>query len=133
MAKRVDWDFIKLCVVVVLFFCTCTVKCQEKKDLPHGTKHTDTIEQQDEMRFMFITVTDKTNNQIIFYRNGTKQIEVSFLFIDEETIIKDGGAKPPYKYTGCWAALICLKHAYIYWLERVPCTDKTGSFYFKGG
>lgn len=78
---------------------------------------------------MFVTVTDKNGNTVYFYRTGKKVVEVSMLFWDEQSVLKDGDAKTPFK--GCYAALICLKHAYIYWLQRQPCSDSTGSFYFK--
>ena len=97
----------------------------------HSQKHTETIEQQDEIRFMFITVTDKNGDTVYFYREGKKQVEVSMLFWDEQSVLRDKDVTKDYKFKGCYAALICLKHAYIYWLERQPCSDKTGSFYFK--
>lgn len=119
--------------IALLIFLLCVgssfVRCQTQQKKLHSQEHKDTIEQQEEIRFMFITVTAKEDNKIIFYRQGAKLIEASFLFIDKQTVLKDPAAKT-FQFTGCFGALICLKHAYIYWLQRMPCTDNTGSFYF---
>lgn len=125
-----------LALNLILWVSVALVYCQEAKPTPkrevvHSQKHKETIEQQDEIRFMFITVTDKNADQILFYRTGAKEVQVSFLFWDEQSVYKDPNAKAPYQFKGCFAALICLKHAYIYWLQRQPCSDDTGSFYFK--
>lgn len=118
--------------ILMALFCLCAAvasHCQTKE--LHSKQHTETIEQQEEIRMMFINVSDKSDDKIVFYRTGKKVIEVSFLFTDEQSIFKDPDAKPPYQYKGCFIALICLKHAYVYWLQRQPCSDSTGSFYFK--
>lgn len=136
LARGFIWWLIRILLVlnIILGYAIYQVCCQTPTPTPkvlHSKQHKDTIEQQDEIRFMFITVTDKKDDMILFYRNGKKLIEVSFLFYDEQTIFKTGDAKPPYTYTGCFAALICLKHSYIYWLQRQPCSEETGSFFFK--
>lgn len=122
-------------VLLLILFAAGITKCQEakaslKKEL-HTQAHKETIEQQEEVRFMFVTVTGQNADQVLFYRTGKHKVEVSFLFFDEQSVFKDPDAKPPYQFKGCFAALICLKHAYIYWLQRQPCSDSTSSFYFK--
>lgn len=121
-----------LALNLILWTMILSAYCQEKTEV-HSQKHTETIEQQDEIRFMFVTVTDKNGDTVYFYREGKKQVEVSALFWDEQSVLRDPNASKPYKFKGCYAALICLKHAYIYWLERQPCSNLTGSFYFKAG
>lgn len=116
--------------LALLIFLLCVgssfVKCQIKEPL-HSTLHKDTIQQQDEIRFMFVTVTEKNGNLVYFYRDSGKLVEVSYMFWDEQSVIKDS-AKEQFK--GCYGVLYCLQHKYIYWLQRMPCTDSKGSFYF---
>ena len=128
------WLIIVLATLTIIVWSVAIVRCQTPTPTPkvlHPQLHKDTIEQQDEIRFMFITVTDKNGDTIYFYRNGKNTVEVSMLFWDEYSIYKDADAKAPYQFKGCFAALICLKHAYIYWLQRQPCSDSTNGFYFK--
>jgi hypothetical protein len=134
--KELVKGFIRWLIIVLLvlnalvYWGIISAHCQEKNEV-HSQKHTETIEQQDEIRFMFITVTDKNGDIVFYYRESKKQIEISMLFWDEQSVLRDPNASRPYKFKGCYAALICLKHLYIYWLERQPCSDLTGSFYFK--
>lgn len=128
--NRIGAGFYWPVILALILFATGVVQCQSPTAL-HLTQHKDSIEQQEEIRLMFITVTGKKDDTVLFYRTGKQLVEVSFLFYDAKTIFKTGDAKPPYNYTGCFAALICLKHAYIYWLQRQPCDESGNSFYFK--
>ncbi len=127
MRERLKSSVWTAILMFVIGLCaTLASYCQE-----HSKEHKETIEQQDEIRMMFVTVSDKLEDKVLYYRTGAKLIEVSFLFWDKQSVFKDPDAKPPFKFKGCFIALICLKHSYIYWLQRQPCSEDGGSFYFK--
>lgn len=125
MKSQNDDRYLMWLAFLAILVLASFVKCQ------HQTKHTDTIEQQDEIRMMFVTVTEKKEDLVFFYRSGKRTIEVSMFFWDEQSVYKDKDAKPPYQFKGCFIALLCLKHSYLYWLQRSPCSDDTKGFYFK--
>ena len=126
MRERLKSSVWAAIIMLVIGLCaTLASYCQD-----HPKQHTETIEQQDEIRFMFVTVTDKMDDKVLYYRTGSKLIEISFLFWDKHSVYKDPDVKKPYLFKGCFMALTCQKHLYIYWLQRTQCSENTGSFYF---
>ena len=132
--NRTDLGILWPIVIALILFATGVVNCQEKtpnKEPLHVTKHTGQIEQEDKVRLMTVTVTDKNGNLVYLYRDVGKVIEVTYLFWDEDSIVKTGDAKPPFIFKGCFLMAYCEEHKYIYWLQRTNCTKEKGPFVFK--
>lgn len=130
-------DIIKAGVVMIILIILTAwdVKCQApsptpRKEPAHATQHKDQVQQEDEIRMMTVNVTDKNGNLVYLYRENGKVVEVTYLFWDEHSIIKDPDAKPPYQFKGCYLMLYCLQHKYIYWLQRAKCVPNGGGFFF---
>lgn len=122
-------------IIMLIFLGMIEVHCQKKEDPLHVTQHTGQIEQEDEIRIMTVTVTEKNGDLVYLYRDTGKLIEVTYLFWDKYSVIKTDEAKPPYTFKGCFLMAYCLKHKYIYWLQRTNCTKELRPFFFsdKGG
>lgn len=116
-------------VAVAYAFCQ-TPSPTPKKEIIHATEHTDKIQQEDEIRMMSVVVTEKVGDLVYLYRENNKLIEVTYLFWDKNSVIKDPDAKAPYQFKGCYLMLFCLQHKYIYWLQREKCVPNKGGFFF---
>lgn len=127
----VRWLIIVLATLCVITWSVAVLRCQTPNKEPlHATQHKDMVQQEDEIRMMTVTVTDKNGNLVYMYRENGKVVEVTYLFWDDNSIIKDPSVKPPYQFKGCYLMLYCLQHKYIYWLQRAKCTSNRGGFFF---
>lgn len=126
-------DIVKagILMLALIILSAWDVKCQTpKKEIIHATEHTDKIQQEDEIRMMSVVVTEKVGDLVYLYRENNKLIEVTYLFWDKNSVIKDPDAKAPYQFKGCYLMLFCLQHKYIYWLQREKCVPNKGGFFF---
>lgn len=132
----VRWLIIILLVLnALVYWGIISAHCQEVKPTPkveeiHAYKHKDKVQQEDEIRMMSVTVTEKNGDLVYLYRENKKVVEITFLFWDKNSVIKDKDVIPTYQFKGCYLMLYCLEHRYIYWLQREACSPNRGGFYF---
>lgn len=110
-------------VLVVVMFASIAVRCQE-----HRAQHKERIEQEDESGWMFITITEKVGDIVYFYRESKYETRIQKLAWDKESVIQD---KTKKQFSGCYLAIFCRKHDYIYVVQRQPCADNPGAIIFK--
>lgn len=118
---------IGLALNLILWLAVLTIYCQEKPQL-HLSEHKERMEQEDESGWMFITVTEKVGDLVYFYREGRFQTKITSMGWDKNSVLQDK-TKAPFK--GCYLALFCRKHLYLYVIQRQPCVDNPGPMIFQ--
>lgn len=97
--------------------------CQE-----HRTQHKDRLSQEDDSGWMFITVTAKEDDLVFYRREGKDLVKLESMGWDKDSVIQDTTKVP---FTGCYLAIFCRKHLYLYVLQRQPCTENEGIVIFR--
>lgn len=110
---------------LILWLAVLTIYCQD-----HRSQHKERLEQEDESGFMFVVVTEKLGDIVYLYRESKFETRIQKFAWDKESVIQDKAKK---QFSGCYLAMFCRKHDYLYVLQRQPCLDNPGPVIFRGG
>lgn len=105
-----DDDLKVLTVILLIFFLASFVRCQ------HIKQHTNQEEYEDSIGVKFLEVTSKDESLIFWKQELRYQVKVSSFGYDSKTIFPD-----KFKPEGCFVAIYCKTHMYLYLLVQNHC------------
>lgn len=125
LVKGFVWWLLRVLFVlnIILWLAVYQLYCQE-----HRTLHKDRLQQEDESGWMFINITARNDDLVYFKREGKHEVKIQSMGWDKDSVIQDTTKRP---FEGCYLALYCREHLYIYVIQRQACIDNPGIVLFR--